>query len=262
MGLHNVLKMKISEYAVNAIWFVAAFETLLLSLAESAAKQDYYELLGVGRDASDREIKKAFRKLALKYHPDKNKEKGAEEQFRKIAEAYDILSDEEKRKKYDRFGHAAFENGGDGGSGFHGHDFDFNDFFKQFDEQFAFHSSHFSNHGGHFHHDHNQHRNGHRQQRHHFGAGSFGFNFDDLFNDMESDDFEFFTGRAGFRGHEGHAFGGGDSFFGSHFGGGHHAMHAFDDMGSFDHFSSRRSGNCRTVTKRMGNTVMTMTECS
>jgi molecular chaperone DnaJ len=71
-------------------------------------KRDYYEILDVGRDATDAEIKKAFRRLALRYHPDKNPERAAEERFKEANEAYAILSDPDKRAAYDRFGHAAF----------------------------------------------------------------------------------------------------------------------------------------------------------
>lgn len=91
-----------------------------------ASKRDYYEVLGVARGASADEIKKAYRKLALKYHPDRNPgDKAAEEQFKEIGEAYDVLSDAEKRAAYDRFGHAAFQAGagasagGTGRGGFH-----------------------------------------------------------------------------------------------------------------------------------------------
>src|SRR4051812_49635848 len=78
---------------------------------------DYYKVLGVDRKASQEEIKKAYRKLARKYHPDTNKEPGAEDRFKSISEAYDVLSDPEKRKKYDRGG-SVFTGGGPlGGAG-------------------------------------------------------------------------------------------------------------------------------------------------
>jgi molecular chaperone DnaJ len=90
------------------------------------AKRDYYEVLGVERGASDEEIKKAYRKLAIKYHPDKNPgDKAAEEKFKELGEAYEVLNDSQKRAAFDRFGHAAFDQrsggfgGGGGGGGFH-----------------------------------------------------------------------------------------------------------------------------------------------
>jgi len=74
-------------------------------------KRDYYEILGVSRNASQEEIKKAYRKLALQWHPDRNKSPEAEERFKEINEAYEVLSDAKKRQAYDQFGHAAFEPG-------------------------------------------------------------------------------------------------------------------------------------------------------
>jgi molecular chaperone DnaJ len=83
-------------------------------------KRDYYEVIGVGRDTSEEEIKRAYRKLAVKFHPDKNPDNPhAEEKFKELGEAYDVLMDADKRAAYDRFGHAAFEQGGGFRGGFH-----------------------------------------------------------------------------------------------------------------------------------------------
>ena len=100
------------------------------------AKQDYYETLGVNRGASAADLKKAYRKLAMQYHPDKNPDDPeAEHKFKAINEAYGVLKDEESRATYDRFGHAAFENGG-GPRGAHGFDFA-GGFADIFDEMFG-----------------------------------------------------------------------------------------------------------------------------
>ena len=88
------------------------------------AKKDYYEVLGVSRDADEKTIKKAFRKLAKKYHPDTNPDNAeAEKKFKEVNEAYDVLSDEKKRKLYDQYGSAAFEEGFQPGGGFGGQGF-------------------------------------------------------------------------------------------------------------------------------------------
>jgi len=202
---------------------------LVLTLFQVIAldKKDYYALLGVSRNASDREIKKAFRQLAVKYHPDKNKEKGAEEKFKEFAQAYEVLSDPEKRKKYDQFGSSAFEAGGGGGGGqaFH---FNFDDIFRNFEDDFGQNSFHF---GGH----------PYQQQGHSF------FNFEDFFHE-EPDPFMHNQ-----YGYETHAFGDGSSFFGSHFANAQHGSRVHQSSGG---------RSCRTVTQRVGNMVTTYTQCS
>src|ERR671914_2763962 len=85
------------------------------------AKQDYYELLGLQKGASAEALKRAYRRLAMQHHPDRNPgDKASEQKFKEISEAYDVLKDEQKRAAYDRFGHAAFENGGGGAGPFGG----------------------------------------------------------------------------------------------------------------------------------------------
>lgn len=85
------------------------------------SKRDYYEILGVTKNASKDEIKQSYRKIAMQYHPDRNPDnKEAEDKFKEAAEAYEVLSDDEKRSKYDRFGHQAFGAGGRA-AGFHRH---------------------------------------------------------------------------------------------------------------------------------------------
>ena len=104
-------------------------------------KRDYYDILGIGRDADKKELKRAYRKLALKYHPDKNPSKDAEEKFKEISEAYAVLSDDEKRRMYDQYGHAGIDQqfsqedifrGANFGDIFRGMGFDFEDIFNQF----------------------------------------------------------------------------------------------------------------------------------
>ena len=97
-------------------------------------KEDYYEILGVTKSASDSEIKKAYRKKALKYHPDKNPgDSSAEENFKKAAEAYEVLGNPDKRAKYDQFGHSAF----DGNGGFGAGGMNMEDIFSQFGDIFG-----------------------------------------------------------------------------------------------------------------------------
>ncbi len=100
------------------------------------AKRDYYEVLGVSRDADANAIKKAYRRMAIKFHPDKNEgDKQAEEKFKEAAEAYEMLSDPDKRARYDRFGHDGVANGG--GGGFSGSGMTMDDIFQQFGDIFG-----------------------------------------------------------------------------------------------------------------------------
>src|SRR3954465_11129196 len=99
----------------------------------ATTKRDYYEVLGVGRSATEDEIRKSYRRLALQFHPDRNKEAGAADQFKEVKEAYEILSDGEKRSLYDRYGHAASERGFTNGAGFGGFaGFGIEDIFESF----------------------------------------------------------------------------------------------------------------------------------
>lgn len=221
----------------------AAFSILVIDLALA---KDYYKILGVPRDANDRQIKKAFRKLAVKYHPDKNKAKDAEVKFREVAEAYEVLSDEKKRRQYDQFGSEGMNNDG---FNFHQGFQSFDDLFKDFDFGFG---------------------NGHNQRG---GGGgfkfSFGGGFDDFFDDDDDEDDEeddFFGG--GFK------FGGfGDSFFSddSFHSGRHRDDFYSEDNGDRFHRNVRhsefkqtqsRGRSCRTVTRKVGNMVTTFTDCS
>src|SRR5258706_9829340 len=98
-----------------------------------STKRDYYEILGVSKTASAEEIKKAYRKTAIQFHPDKNQgDKAAEEKFKEAAEAYEVLSDQQKRAQYDRFGHSR-----PGSGGFQGHDMNMEDIFSQFGDIFG-----------------------------------------------------------------------------------------------------------------------------
>lgn len=207
------------------------------------AKRDYYEILGVPRDATERQIKKAFHKLALKYHPDRNKGADAEAKFREIAEAYETLSDDKRRQEYDQFGHSASSGddyrGGGGGYNFRQHyqsfNFNFDDIFKDFDPfgQQQRHQHHFHSHNqahqkrhfdGHF----QAHKESMNRQRRGFQQGSFGGGlFDDVFEDLEKM-FSF-------------------------------SSHASRTEGRFQGSAKQ---HCRTVTQRRGNMVTTFTDCS
>ncbi|MES1216086.1 MAG: DnaJ domain-containing protein, partial [Bacteroidota bacterium] len=101
------------------------------------AKRDFYEILGVGKTASADEIKKAYRKVAMQFHPDRNPgDKAAEEKFKEAAEAYEILSDADKKAQYDRYGHAGVSNGGRGAHSGPG-GMNMEDIFSQFGDVFG-----------------------------------------------------------------------------------------------------------------------------
>ena len=108
----------------------------ITSNREFMSKRDYYEVLGVSKGVSEAELKKAYRKLAMKYHPDRNKgDADAEKKFKEAAEAYEILRDPQKRAQYDQFGHAGI--GGQGGFGGGNMDFDVEDIFSRFGDIFG-----------------------------------------------------------------------------------------------------------------------------
>ncbi|XP_072027424.1 dnaJ homolog subfamily B member 9-like [Amphiura filiformis] len=229
--------------------------TLLLSTLVDCAK-DYYQLLGIERGATDRQIKRAFRKLAVKYHPDKNKDPDAEKIFVDIAKAYEVLQDPEKRKQYDQLGHSAFEEqetkfGSGGGAGGFGN-FNLNDFFKQFDESLKFFQTG-KKHG----------RNGGRGSKFNFG--------DDFWDDLDNDDLFGGFGNFGFNGGFGdtfinlHDFGFGGDLFGKS-GGNKPKQPKQGGKRQFTKQATNRGNgggkNCRTVTKKFGNTITTYTDCS
>lgn len=118
-----------------ALTFSFLIKKISLKERDQLAKRDYYEVLGVSKDASKDEIKKAYRKLSKKYHPDINQEEGADEKFKEISEAYEVLSDENKRANYDQFGHDGPQ-GGFGGQGFGGGQ-DFGGFGGGFEDIFS-----------------------------------------------------------------------------------------------------------------------------
>lgn len=267
--------MKLSKNCLQIICVVAV---LYISVHIVEAKEDYYKILGVEKTASTSEIKSAFRKLALQYHPDKNKDEDAEEKFKEIAEAYEVLSDEENRKNYDKFGH---KGSGFGGSGFG--NFDFKDFFRQFDEQFAKFSQ-FTDIFEQFTKDFTNCFKRSNSEGQENGRNFFGFNFDNLFSDINLDELKSFSSdmkaRADARAEarkaraeerearrlDRHKFGSGDSYFGSHFGGGGEGgLKGEDFLNKFDSentFKSRsRSLNCYTVTKTVGKSVINYQKC-
>ena len=183
--------------------------------------------------------------LALKYHPDKNTDPKAEETFRSIAEAYDVLGDPEKRRQYDAQGHQSFKSSSSHQNGFSGFHFDMNDFFRQFDAASSqFHQSqHEAHHQAHFKNHQRAHQKAHQQAH----QNHFNFDFGSLFDD--GDDGDGFHTEINNAGHN-HA------DMGDLFGGGFGSQNIHVHTSSFT-----EQTNCRTVTRRNGNTVSTITEC-
>ncbi|XP_029379391.1 dnaJ homolog subfamily B member 9a [Echeneis naucrates] len=200
------------------------FAVCILMITELIlAKKDYYDILGVPKDASERQIKKAFHRLAMKYHPDKNKSPDAEVKFREIAEAYETLSDETRRREYNKFGDTSAYST----QGRHVHQpfsFNFDDIFKDFDiysqNRHARHRRHFDEHS-------RSQKDSHSRHKRHF-QGGFGTGiFDDMFEDIERM-FSF-------------------------------DRHTKQTENRF-HGTSKQ--HCRTVTQRRGNMVTTYTDCT
>ncbi|XP_020515138.1 dnaJ homolog subfamily B member 9a [Labrus bergylta] len=206
------------------------FAVCILMITELIlAKRDYYDILGVPKDASERQIKKAFHKLAMKYHPDKNKSPDAELKFREIAEAYETLSDETRRRRYDHMGeNSAYFTGESQSRHRQGAQqpftFNFDDIFKDFD--IHSHNRH-ARHRRHFDEDPRSHKDPHSRHRRHF-QGNFGAGiFEDLFDDAD----KMFT----------------------------FERHTKQTENRF-HGASKQ--HCRTVTQRRGNMVTTYTDCT
>lgn len=234
----------------------------LVVATQANSEKDYYEILGVNKEATKQEIHKAFRQLAKKYHPDKNKDKGAQDEFIKIFKAYETLSDEKKRKEYDERSKSPDP------SSFRSwqtdmKDFDVNEFFKQYEEQLFKHTQHFGQHDD----QHSQHHNqGHHSHMHqHFMF--HGVDLDDLFHDIDEDEFHSF-GRV-FSGHQnnhihsdfGGTFGDGESFFGTHFPSQiHNTLHQYQHQQGI-YSSGKDSYSCHTMTRQVNGMMMTQTSC-
>lgn len=231
-----------------------------LALADTNNDQDLYEILGVEKDATKHEIHKAFRQLAKKYHPDKNKEKGAQDEFIKIFKAYETLSNEKKRKEYDESRKQGSFNGWQTNGM---NDFDMHEFFKQYEDQLFKHAQHFSHHHQH-----------HEQNHNHDQFSFHGVNLDDLFHDIDEDEFSsagrLFSDHGHNMYHHQHhddgmdgSFGDGASFFGSSFPSQiHDTLHQYQHEQNYHSSGGNRAGySCHTITKQVNGMMMTQTSC-
>lgn len=253
---------------------------LIMASAEDSKTEDsrdYYEILGVQKEATKQEIHKAFRKLAKKYHPDVNKDKNAQEDFIRIFKAYETLSDEKKRKEYDNRsnGNSFFQWGSPTSN--NGADFDMNEFYKQYEEQLYNHAQNFHAHHGYqdTHHSHNEHHTFH------------GINLGDLFHDIDEDEVRMFDDflSSHHMNHQMHhhnqhqqqhhqhhpgnqmhhhqfdndgSFGDGQSFFGSFIPPIHEAIHS---QHAFSQHHGHAGYSCQTITKQVNGMKMTQTSC-
>ncbi|CAF2696276.1 unnamed protein product [Rotaria sp. Silwood2] len=215
------------------------------------AAKDFYAVLGVKRDATEKEIKRKFRQLALKYHPDKNQDPKAEETFRTIVEAYDVLSNRDKRRQYDMQGDQSFRSSSnqDHSSDFH---FNMHDFFKEFDAASSqFYEAHHRAHNEAHQRAHNEaHQRAHQKAHQRAQQGFYDFDFGSLFDDddeigMDSNDLD-----------------DNNIDITDLFGGFSNSFNAENRRTHTSSFSKHTHKHCHTITRRVGNTVSTITECN
>lgn len=246
--------------------FVSASDT------QNGDSKDYYEILGVSKDAKKQEIHKAFRRLAKKYHPDVNKDKNAEEDFIRIFKAYETLSDEKKRSEYDN---RSKGNTYTQWNSAHGDNFDMNEFYKRYEEQLFNHAQFF------------QQQNIHQHQYHHHSEkGQFSFNgvnLGDLFHDLDEDEFNIFgdilNSHHMNNHHNNHfdhhnqahninphhqdadgTFGDGASYFNNFIPNHHNAIHSHQTFSARSHNGNGYS--CQTIQKQVNGMIMTQTSCT
>lgn len=250
----------------------------LISLAlasDSSQVHDYYGILGVKKDATKQEIHRAFRQLAKKYHPDKNKDKSATDEFIKIFKAYETLSDEKKRTEYDKHTNDrsnSWSTMGPSGA----YDFDINEFFKQYEDHFHRHAQQHQHPPQNHQYYHNNHHHHHHQSMHermHQDQFKFhGINLDELFHDIDEDEFNSFGRWFDNSNHDhthyheqtfdGH-FGDGASFFGSHFSPDiHDSLHHYQQQQSHQFHHGGYQSSCQTIKRQVNGVIMTQTSCS
>ncbi|KAK5604575.1 DnaJ subfamily B member 9 [Crenichthys baileyi] len=213
-----------------AVQSVLMFAACVLMITELIlAKKDYYDILGVPKGATERQIKKAFHRLAMKFHPDKNKSPDAEVRFREIAEAYEVLSDESRRTEYDQFGNNMYftgetQNGKQRAGTRQPYTFNFDDMFKDFN---IYSQNRHSRHKRHFEEHSRSHKESHSRHRRHFQGGFGAGILDDMFDDIDR-------------------------------------MFTFERQTkqTESRFQGTTKQHCRTVTQRRGNMVTTYTDCT